>query len=332
VDVLDADFLQEVTSQADLHNQGLPEKGPLEKDRQIRELVVTHYVQVCQNVGAEVGKRWEFEQSLRGYFHAKPTTKAELTKWRKYLDFEEKAGDFDRISFLYERCLVTNALYEEFWLRYARWMYDQGKEENTRLIFARACCIFVSISAPAIRLAWARFEEKLGCVQAARDIYVAILDQLPEHEETMLALANLERRHQGCDAAVLLLEGYISQSSDNYAGLMVAEQARILAQCKGSVEEARQAFSTKVDQLAASRPFWQQYFQFEISQPCIDQVDGHQRVDSVYKEMLAKARLIPKHVREMAYRYMHFLMQCGSKEAVEEYLELDQSLNRYVLS
>ena len=83
-----------------------------------RELVVTHYVQVCQNVGAEVGKRWEFEQSLRGNLHTRPTTKAELTKWRKYLDFEEKADDFDRISFLFERCL------EEFWLRYVRWMYD----------------------------------------------------------------------------------------------------------------------------------------------------------------------------------------------------------------
>ena len=65
-------------------------------------------------------------------------------------------------------------------------------------------------------------------------------------------------------------------------------------------------------------------------QSCIDQVDGHKRVDAVYKEMLAKARLLPKHVRKMAYRYMHFLMQCGSKEAVEEYLELDQSLNRDV--
>jgi hypothetical protein len=83
-------------------------------------------------------------------------------------------------------------------------MYDQGKEENTRLIFSRASCIFVSISPPAVRLAWARFEEKLGCVSVARDIYVAILDQKPEHGSNascifvsisttaILALANLE--------------------------------------------------------------------------------------------------------------------------------------------
>jgi pre-mRNA-processing factor 39 len=331
-DVLDADFLQVVIAQAEMHNEGLPEKGPLEKDRQIRELVLAHYVQVCQNVSVQVTKCWEFEQHLRPFFQAKPNTKAELAHWRKYLEFEEKGGDFERITFLYERCLVTCALYEEFWLRFARWMYDQGKEENTRLIFSRASCIFVSISAPAVRLAWARFEEKLGCVSVARDIYVAILDQKPEHEESMLALANLERRHEGCDAAVLLLEGYVGQSSDQYAGQLVAEQARILAQCKGKVDEARRAFSTKVDQLAASRTFWLQYFQFEISRPCTDQADGHKRVNAVYEEMLAKARLSPKHVKELAYRYMNFLMQCGSKDALDEYLELDQSLNRYVLT
>jgi hypothetical protein len=70
----------------------------------------------------------------RPYFHITKLNVVKLDKWHRHVDFEEGQGDFERTAFLYERCLVTCALYDKFWLRYARWMFSQGKEENAHII------------------------------------------------------------------------------------------------------------------------------------------------------------------------------------------------------
>lgn len=73
----------------------------------------------------------------RPYFHVTKLDVVELDSWHKYLGFEEGRGDLERAAFLYERCLVACALYDKFWLRYARWMFSQGKEENARIIYVK---------------------------------------------------------------------------------------------------------------------------------------------------------------------------------------------------
>ena len=222
-----------------LENQGFPEKAPLELERQLREKIHAYYYESYSRTQQDVQNRWAYEQAIkRAYFHVTELEEAELDNWRKYLDYEEKQGDFERTSFLYERCLVACALYDEFWLRYARWMFSQGKEENTRIIYMRASCIFVPIEAPAIRLNWARLEEKLGRISVAREIHTSMLEQAPDHVETIVSLAGVVRRHEGNDEAVKVLEEYIGQRSSQISGVLVAEQARILLQCKGAVDEA----------------------------------------------------------------------------------------------
>ena len=42
---------------------------------------------------------------------------AQLRNWRTYLDFEASNGDELRTIFLYERCVIACAQYEEFWLK-----------------------------------------------------------------------------------------------------------------------------------------------------------------------------------------------------------------------
>jgi hypothetical protein len=86
----------------------------------------------------------------RPYFHVTKLDVVELDNWHRYLDFEEGQGDFERTAFLYERCLVACALYDKFWLRYARWMFSQGKEENTRIIYIKkgVDSVFMSLFLP----------------------------------------------------------------------------------------------------------------------------------------------------------------------------------------
>jgi pre-mRNA-processing factor 39 len=296
----------------------------------MRQAIHQHFYDFYLSVQTEVSNRWKFEQDIkRAYFHVTELEQSELDNWHKYLDFEEKEGDFERTSFLYERCLSICALYEEFWLRYARWMYSQDKEENTRIIYARASCIYVPISAPTVRLNWARFEEKLGRTSIAHDIYVAILDQAPGHQETLISLANIERRHEGNDAAVRVLEDYISQSNNQVGGILAAEQVRILWQCKGAVDEARKVFQDKYERFADSLDFWLKYLEFEVAQPSTDQEETHKRVKAVYE---LASRLYTDGTKVLSKYYMDFLMNRGGKDAAEEYMQLDKQVNGYVSS
>lgn len=65
---------------------------------------------------AEAAKRWNFEQNIRRpYFHVKALEASQLKNWSDYLAFEMEEKQPNRIIFLFERCLVACALYEEFW-------------------------------------------------------------------------------------------------------------------------------------------------------------------------------------------------------------------------
>lgn len=332
-ELVEPETLESIRSAVQSENQGLSEKPVLEIERQVRLKVHEHYYNAYSKTQVEVTNRWNYEHAIkRAYFHVTELEDTELDNWRKYLDYEEKQGDFERTSFLYERCLVACALYDEFWLRYARWMFSQGKDENTRIIYMRASCIFVPISAPTIRLNWARFEEKLGRTSIARDIYLSMLEQAPDHTETLIALAGVERRHEGEDAAVRLLEEYIERSNNNIGGVLAAEQARILWQCKGIVEEARDVFKNKHERFANSRDFWVKYLDFEIAQPASDQEEGHTRIKAVHETMRTKGHFPSNVSKELSQIYMSFLLDRGGKDATQEYMQLDKDVNGYVSS
>lgn len=85
----------------------------------------------------EVSKRWQYEEQVymrikiskeksrhkcvfqikRPYFHVKPLERAQLKNWRSYLDFEISVGQRQRITVLFERCLIACALYEDIWIK-----------------------------------------------------------------------------------------------------------------------------------------------------------------------------------------------------------------------
>lgn len=56
-------------------------------------------------------------QIKRPYFHVKPLEKAQLKNWKEYLEFEIENGTHERVVVLFERCVISCALYEEFWIK-----------------------------------------------------------------------------------------------------------------------------------------------------------------------------------------------------------------------
>lgn len=342
--------------------------NPADPERDLRPRLEAYLWECFLQTQTEVTKRWTYEQGIkRPYYHVTDLDQEELDNWKKYLDAEEQEGDYERVKFLYERCLVTAANYEEFWFRYVRWLAAQnGKGEEARSVYQRASCVYLPIALPAIRLQWAKFEESQGRVQVAIAIHDAIIQRLPSHFETIKSLANLQRRHNGVEAAIKVLTYYIEigtgRCDDQTRGALTAEWARMLWRCLGSSDRARSVFRMGQKQFLDSEPFWSSFLTFEMEQPhseleekkvsesriksepntrfrsefddgdCVphdEPKDGtaHERIKHVVKQIRTKFNLPREVIKGLSSKYMRYLEERGGQGAMEELLKLDFELN-----
>jgi pre-mRNA-processing factor 39 len=313
--------------QMDIENEGAGFKAgrsQAEVERDLRARIDNIHLEIFRKTQAETTKRWTYESEIkRPYFHVTDLDEGQLTNWRKYLDFEESEGEYSRIQFLYERCLVTCAQHEEFWLRYARWMFAQaGKDEEVRNIYQRASCLFVPIALPATRLHYAYFEEMSGRVDVAKDIHEAILVQLPSHVETIVSLANTCRRHGTIDDAVAVYKTQLETPMVDLSAkaALVSEWAKLLWKMKGSPDESRAVFLQHQQQYTDSHAFWKGWLQFEIGQP-----SNVEAVKRVVNEILANQKLAER--QQLVTMYMEFLLERGDGATAREFLTLDRDIN-----
>ena len=304
-----------------------------EIERDLRLRVDTYHLEIFSKTQTETTKRWTYESEIkRPYFHVTELDEGQLSNWKRYLDFEESEGSYSRTQFLYERCLVTCAHYDEFWQRYARWMSAQpGKEEEVRNIYQRASCLYVPIACPAIRLQYAYFEEMTGRVDVAKDIHEAILMNLPNHVETIVSLANTSRREGGLEAAIEVYKTELGSPHCEMAtkAALVAEWARLLWKTKGSPEEARQVFQGNQQYYLDSRAFWTSYLMFELEQPTSAATESvqYERIKRVIEDIRSKSALPTETVKELAQIYMAYLLERGTTDAAKEYMTLDREVH-----
>lgn len=307
-------------------------------EKELRTRLDALHVETFHRTAKETTRRWTYEQEIkRPYYHVTDLDEAQLTNWRKYLTFEEAEGEHVRIKLLYERCLVTTANYDEFWFRYARWMYGQShlskevRNEEMRNIFLRASCIFVSISRPEIRLQYARFEESLGNAATAIDIHESILATHPHHLETIISLTNVHRRAHGVDAALKTLDTLnVATLSPEARGALTAESARLTWKVQGDTAAARQIFESSKDQHPSSQQFWLRYFDFELEQPAsaATEAEAYPRIKAVYDDIRQRASLPEELLAGIAAKYFAYLSQRGAgPAAMEEYLDVDMQIH-----
>ncbi|KKA30196.1 hypothetical protein TD95_001923 [Thielaviopsis punctulata] len=311
---------------------GGPPKSELEIERDIRSKIDVMYYEIFTRTQSETTKRWAFESEIkRPYFHVTELDAQQLTNWNKYLDFEEAEGTVSRIVFLYERCLVTCAYYDEFWFRYARWMSSlPDKDEDVRNIYLRACTIHVPLSRPGIRLQFAYFEESHGRIDVARSIHEAILMKLPECVEAIISWAQLERRQGTLEDAIQIFKEQIkSPQVDIFIkAALVAEWASLMWKVKGSAKEAREIFSTNMQWYVDSRVFWDKWIEFELDQPAAVEpaavVAQNERIKQVFDNLRTKSRLSTELKRTFTQKYLTYLQYRGGKDAMQQFLLIDR--------
>ncbi|KAK2741232.1 hypothetical protein FQN57_005694 [Myotisia sp. PD_48] len=314
---------------------GIPpgSRSEAEVERDIRLRADGYYLETFSETQTETTKRWTYESEIkRPYFHVTELDEAQLSNWRKYLDFEEAEGSYARVQFLYERCLVTCAHYDEFWMRYAAWMSgQQDKEEEVRNIYQRASTLYVPISEPMIRLHYSYFEEMAGRVDVAKDIHNAILMVMPGHVETIISFANLSRRYGGLEAAVEIYKSHLDSGHCDIQAkaALVAEWAKLLWKVKGTPDEARQIFQKNQHWYLDSRPFWTSYLMFELQQPSSAETESTQykRIRQVLNDIRSKSNLPAEFVKELIHIYMTYLLERGSHETAQEYMTLNREVN-----
>ncbi|XP_057337807.1 pre-mRNA-processing factor 39 isoform X2 [Microplitis mediator] len=212
-----------------------------EETRAIREKIISSRRKMHKaNVNA-VAARWAFEEGIkRPYFHVKPLERCQLKNWKEYLDFEIEQKDENRIIILFERCLIACALYDEFWLRFIRYLESLKGDnvEKIRDVYVRACEIHHP-KKPNLHLQWATFEEGRGNFDKAASILENIDNVIPNMLQIAYRRINLERRRGDLDRACTLYESYISNSKNRtIANNIVVKYARFLCKFRNDIDKA----------------------------------------------------------------------------------------------
>jgi pre-mRNA-processing factor 39 len=176
----------------------LAQSGELSEDalQQIRDAVVDRRRDQFKDLERMVARVWNFEDNIkRPYFHVKPIDKAQLKNWVEYCDFEIDAGTSHNIvKNLFERCMVSCALYEDMWLKFANWAEYESKDiPLARSCYLRCCKIHLPKRANC-RIEWATFEERHGKLDEARMILEDLNDRVPGLMAVAARLFHLKRR------------------------------------------------------------------------------------------------------------------------------------------
>ncbi|XP_032455145.1 pre-mRNA-processing factor 39 isoform X20 [Nasonia vitripennis] len=212
-----------------------------EETRAIREKIISSRRKMHKSNVNAVAARWTFEEGIkRPYFHVKPLERCQLKNWKEYLDYEIEQKDQQRIIILFERCLIACALYDEFWMRFVRFL-ESVKGENAdkiRDVYTRACTVHHP-KKPNLHLQWATFEESQGNFDKAASILENIDNVIPNMLQIAYRRINLERRRGDLDKACALYESYINSSKNRtIANNIVVKYARFLCKIKNDTDKA----------------------------------------------------------------------------------------------
>ncbi|UYV80457.1 PRPF39 [Cordylochernes scorpioides] len=218
---------------------------------ELKEKLLESRTAIFKKNEEEVQKRWTFEEGIkRPYFHVKPLERAQLRNWREYLDYEIQNSKHERVMVLFERCLIACALYEDLWLKYARYMEPHGSD-GVRDVYRRACTIHL-IKKPNINMMWAAYEEKSGNYEEAERILEQLVATMPDLLEASLRRINMKRRrglHE--EAEALYKEAIEKAKTVRIASHLAVKYARLLYKVVGDCQKALQVVREALDKDSA---------------------------------------------------------------------------------
>ena len=195
------------------------------------------------------------------FFDLRPLDPTQVSNWHSYLEFEEKQGDRKRICFLYERCLVPCAFYEEFWSKYTKYLIKADDAEEALPVYLKAL-EFVPRHQPRIRIELCNYYEKQKNPNEARLLFTELIKRNPKHLESVLAFANFERRQQNFDRVIEIYESALN-SIDQGAGILVSSFALFCFSALNDYEKALDIFRNGFEKSKGSLYYFLRLVEFE---------------------------------------------------------------------
>lgn len=134
--------------------------------------------------------------------------------------------------------MIACALYEDFWLKYARYMEPHSKE-GVSAVFRRACHIHLP-KKPNIHLQWAAYEEQQGNFEEARQVFKNLEAVVPGLAMVVLRRINLERRQGDLEAVDRLFKECLNRSkSKRLASFHAIKYSRFHSKIQNDPEKAK---------------------------------------------------------------------------------------------
>ncbi|CAG9773228.1 unnamed protein product [Ceutorhynchus assimilis] len=307
-----------------------------DETKAIRERIVSIRRKVHKNTVNAVQARWNFEEGIkRPYFHVKPLERCQLKNWQEYLDYEIAQGDKQRITVLFERCLIACALYEDFWMKYINFLEsnntnkDPEQEQRIREIYERACTIH-HLKKPNLHCQWAMFEECCGNPNRA----VAILENLEKQVPNLLPVAyrriNLERRRNELQQCCELFEHYMVTFKNKMISSNIAiKYARFCLIMLTDFEKAKGVLKSAIEKDPNNSRLYLQLIDLHMQNKKFNPKD----VLEVLDEFLDKEGVDPDQKAIFAHRKLLFLEDytddlASVKAATEQYHNLLQKSSK----
>ncbi|MBN3324145.1 PRP39 factor, partial [Atractosteus spatula] len=245
-------------------------------------------------------------QIKRPYFHVKPLEKAQLNNWKEYLDFEIENGTPERVVVLFERCLIACALYEEFWIKYAKYL-ENHSIEGVRHVYMKACTMHLP-KKPMLHFLWAAFEEQQGNIEEARGILKALEEAAPGLAMVRLRRVSLERRHGNLEEAEALLRDAIKNGKTaNESSFYAIKLARQLFKVQKSLQKARKVLMEAIEN-DQSPKLYLNLLELEYSS---DLKQNEEQILSVFDRALSSSLSIDTRIT-FSQRKVEFLEDFGS--------------------
>ncbi|XP_050406235.1 pre-mRNA-processing factor 39, partial [Patella vulgata] len=270
----------------------------------------------------EVSKRWGYEEAIRRpYFHVKPLERSQLKNWREYLDFEISNGCHERVVVLFERCMIACGLYEDFWMKYAKYL-EQHSTSGVRNVYKRVCQIHLP-KKPYIHLAWAAFEERQQNYTAAREVLRGIEQNVKGLVMVAIRRISLERRQGNHTEVEQLFEEYIrTAATPTIRSFFSIKYARYLQKLKENADKARTILKEAISHDQKNEKLFMQLLDVEYQCHPIKIDKVMELFENAFKSDIPKTSKV-----KLSQRRMEFLEDFGNcvkviTEAYDEHQKL----------
>ncbi|RKP19524.1 hypothetical protein ROZALSC1DRAFT_28892 [Rozella allomycis CSF55] len=276
-------------------------------DSEIKQIVLNDRAGVFSITEEKVKKRWQFEENIkRPYFHVKPLDEGQIINWNKYLDFEESEGDAVRIISLYERCLISCAFYEEFWIRYSKYLILIQDYERAENVFIRSVYTFIPESQPKCLISFVYFKESQGKINEARELLNYYLQKRPGQLQVLIEYANFEKRNKSFQDGLKFISSWLESVDEVSKPFLYSFLAKNIWIYNKEINKAREMFIKGIQETTDKFLLFQ-YIQFEVTN---NNLESKENVLNIFN--LIKDYSFPIHIKkQVVEKICDFLIDCG---------------------